>query len=160
MTRPKPHIRPARPDEAAELARMANALNLFEGKAPDLFSAEIISHDAFGPHAAFSALVAEIEGRLAGYTFHFPFYNTDLAARGVWLSDLYVEPHARGYGVGRALIAAVAAHAVKTGAASVWWSVRANNDNARQFYRHIGAREEDMRLVEIDGDVLKSIAAH
>jgi hypothetical protein len=37
--------------------------------------------------------------------------------------------------------------------------VRAGNQAARRFYRSLGAREEDVRQTEIDGDALRRLAA-
>jgi ribosomal protein S18 acetylase RimI-like enzyme len=90
--------------------------------------------------------------------FH-PAYNSDVAARELWLVDLFAEPAVRGRGVGRALLAAVAAQAVRRGAASVSWGVRSTNVAARAFYERIGAREDDLRIMELAGPALAALAA-
>lgn len=152
-------IRPAVEGDAAALAAAMNELNLHEGKEPDRHSPASVLRDGFGPDRAFSALVAERDGRLVGYACYFPAYNTDLAARGLWLADLYVADAERRRGTGRRLLAAVAAEAVRRGLASVEWAARSANARARAFYAAIGARDEDLRVLELDGEPLRRLAA-
>lgn len=54
------------------------------------------------------------------------------------LQDLFTIPDARGHGVGRALIAAVFAHADERGADQVYWMTKAGNAAARQLYDRLG----------------------
>ena len=102
-------VRPARVDESAVLAEMANDLNEHVGVYGRPFTAERVRSDGFGPQAAFTPLVAELDGTVVGYVFFTLGYNTDIAARAMWLHDIFVTPAARGKGVGHALMAAVAA---------------------------------------------------
>jgi GNAT superfamily N-acetyltransferase len=52
-----------------------------------------------------------------------------------YLEDLFVEPGARGSGIGRALIAHVRGRAA--GAAKVYWLTRENNSTARALYDRV-----------------------
>ena len=63
----------------------------------------------FGERPAAAALLAESGAEAAGYALFFPTFSSFLAIQGVWLEDLYVRPAHRGAGVGRALLATVAA---------------------------------------------------
>jgi GNAT superfamily N-acetyltransferase len=92
---------------------MANDLNDHVGIHGRPFTPERICADAFGPQAAFTPLVAELDGAVVGYAFFSLGYNTDFAARSMWLHDLFVAPAARGRGVGYALMTAVAAETVR-----------------------------------------------
>ncbi|HPG89755.1 MAG TPA: GNAT family N-acetyltransferase [Hyphomicrobium sp.] len=51
-----------------------------------------------------------------------------------YLEDLFVDPAARGHGVGRALIDAVYAEADARGASRTYWVTAGNNATARQLY--------------------------
>src|SRR3989449_723223 len=93
-------VRRARPGDAAALARMANALNRHEALNPRAFTAAIVRRDAFGRRRAFRALVAEADGRVVGYASFGIGYNTGIAARELWMHDLFVLPAWRGRGVG------------------------------------------------------------
>jgi GNAT superfamily N-acetyltransferase len=151
-------VRLARPDEAGLLADMANDLNEHVGIDGRPFTAEIVRADGFGPQPAFTALVAELDGALAGYTFHSVSYNTDVAARSMWLQDLFVRPAARGRGVGHALMAAVAAETVRVGGASLEWNVHLGNVEALKFYRRLGASTFDVCVMSVAGDRLRALA--
>jgi GNAT superfamily N-acetyltransferase len=76
---------------------------------------------------------------VVGYVFFSPGYNTDIAARSVWLHDIFVAPPARGRGVGYALMAAVAAETVRVSGVSLEWGVHTANAGALEFYRRLGA---------------------
>lgn len=137
---------------------MANALNRYVGQAPDLFSAGVILRDGFGPDPAFHTLIAEVDGSVAGYATFTPGYNSDIAARGLWLGDLFVLEALRGRGVGRALLAGVAAEAGRRGARCVEWGVWSANTRAREFYKRIGARDGDVRILGLAGASLAALA--
>jgi GNAT superfamily N-acetyltransferase len=132
-------VRPARRSEAALLAEMANDLNDHVGVPGRPFTAKRVRADGFGPRAAFTPLVAELDGAVVGYAFFSPGDNTDVAGRSVWLHDLFVAPAARRRGVGAALMAAVAAATVRRRATSLERGVHASNAGARAFYRRLGS---------------------
>src|SRR5437899_7053029 len=115
------------PAEAAILAEMANDLNDHVGIHGRLFTPERVLADGFGPQAAFTVLVAELDGAVVGYAFFTMGYNTDVAARSIWLYDIFVMPAARGRGVGHALMKAVAAETVRSGGVSLDWGVHPTN---------------------------------
>ena len=152
-------VRPARLEEAAILAEMANDLNEHVGIYGRPFTAERVRADGFGPEAAFTPLVAELDGAVAGYAFFSMGYNTDIAARAMWLHDIFVKPSARGRGVGLALMAAVAAEAVRQGAGSLDWGVHSANAGALEFYRRLGAVGGEAKIMGIGGARLRALAA-
>ena len=89
-------MRPAHPAEAAILAEMANDLNDHVGIHGRPFTPERIRADGFGPRAAFTPLVAELDGAVVGYVFFSAGYSTDVAARSVFLHDIFVASAATG----------------------------------------------------------------
>jgi GNAT superfamily N-acetyltransferase len=94
----------------------------------------------FGQRPAAEALIAERGSQVAGYALFFPTFSSFLAARGVWLEDLFVRPPHRGAGVGRALLAAVAARVCAEGGQRLEWAALDWNELALGFYRRIGAQ--------------------
>ena len=64
-------------------------------------------------------------------------------SRAIWLEDLYVRPEHRGGGVGRALLAAVAARVRERGGERLEWSALDWNELALGFYRGLGARDDE-----------------
>jgi GNAT superfamily N-acetyltransferase len=151
-------VRRALPVEAATLAEMANDLNDHVGIHGRPFTPERVLADGFGPAAAFTPLVAELDGAVVGYAFFSAGYNTDLAARSVFLHDLFVRPAARGRGVGRALMAAVAAATLRAGCVSLEWGVHTANAGALEFYRRLGAVAAEVRIMGVSGERLRALA--
>src|SRR2546430_16676283 len=96
-------VRGPRPAEAAILAQMANDLNDHVGIHGRPFTPERVLADGFGPEAAFTPLVAELDGAVVGYAFFSAGYNTDVAARSIFLHDLFVTPAERRRREGHAL---------------------------------------------------------
>ena len=151
-------VRPARLDEAVLLAEMANDLNEHVGIYGRPFTAERVRADGFGDTAAFTPLVAELDGAVAGYAFFTLGYNTDMAARSMWLHDIFVKPSARGHGVGLALMAAVAAETLRLGGRSLEWGVHSGNAGALEFYRGLGASGGEARIMGVSGERLRALA--
>ncbi|HET6599741.1 MAG TPA: GNAT family N-acetyltransferase [Burkholderiaceae bacterium] len=79
------------------------------------------------------ALGAFIDGQLAGIA-HYLFHTSVWAPRTCYLQDLFTAPGARGQGVGRALIEAVAAEANARGATRYYWLTQEHNVVARRLY--------------------------
>jgi GNAT superfamily N-acetyltransferase len=152
-------VRPATLADAAILADMANDLNDHVGVHGRPFTAARVRADGFGPAAAFTSLVAELDGAIVGYVFFSPGYSTNAAARAMWLHDLFVMPSARGRGIGHALMAAVAAETVRAGCVSLEWGVHTANTGALEFYRRLGAAGAEMRIMGVDGERLHVLAA-
>ena len=151
-------VRAARVDEAPILAEMANDLNDHIGISGRPFTAERVRADGFGRDAAFTPLVAELDGQVVGYAFFTLGYNTDIAARSMWLHDLFVMPAARGKGVGQALMRAVAAETVRRGGRSLEWGVHAKNTGALEFYKRMGAGGGEARIMGVAGKRLRALA--
>lgn len=151
-------IRSAAANDAAAIARLANRLSRHEGLGDDVFSEGQVLRDGFGDRPAFQVLIAEAAGEAVGYALFTDGYNTDIAARAIWLEDLFVDETARGQGIGRRLLAAVARLAVDRGARSVWWGVRSANRAARDFYATLGATDDDARILELNDAALVAVA--
>ena len=94
----------------------------------------------FDPLEPVHALVADRSGELIGLTHYVFQRSTWLINSQCYLQDLYVSEAARGAGVGRALIAAVANAAKEAGAARVFWNTHETNAVARRLYDAVAER--------------------
>ena len=133
-------IRAAGPHDVPLLLELFRELAEYEHLEHELRATEERLHDAlFGERPAAEALIAERGAEVAGYALFFSTFSSFLAAEGVWLEDLFVRPVHRGGGVGRALLAAVAARVRERGGERLEWAALDWNELALGFYRRIGA---------------------
>src|SRR5438132_7637121 len=93
----------------------------------------------FGERPAAEVLLAHWDLECAGFAVFFSNYSTFLAQSGIYLEDLYVKPHARGKGLGLALLTRIAKTAAERGCGRVEWSVLDWNQPSIQFYKGLGA---------------------
>ncbi len=138
---------------------MCAGLSAHEGKNPPAFDAEIFREACHGPAAVLAGHIAEIDGEAVGYVLHCPDYDTDRMCRGVTVVDLYVEKAARGRGLGRALMAAAARAGSAAGARMMAWTVEADNELARGFYRSVGCEADAILMCGAGDDRLRELAA-
>jgi GNAT superfamily N-acetyltransferase len=80
---------------------------------------------------------AKVEGKLVGIA-HYLFHASAWADRVCYLQDLFVAPEARGQGIARALIEAVAEAAREGNAARCYWHTQERNATARALYDRVG----------------------
>ena len=92
-------------------------------------------------------LLAEVDGRAVGFAQLYPAFASLSLAPSWILNDLFVEPSARGAGVGEALMRAVRTHAQATGAAEVFLQTARDNEVAQALYRRHGYQRDDDFLV-------------
>jgi GNAT superfamily N-acetyltransferase len=113
----------------------------------------------FGARPAAEVLLAYIDEEPAGFAVYHHTFSTFLAKPGIYLEDLFVEPHYRRSGIGAALMAAVAKLSVELGGA-LSWSVLKWNQPSIDFYLRLGASENtEWSSYRLAGDALKRLAA-
>jgi GNAT superfamily N-acetyltransferase len=122
-------------------------------------TAEQLRESLFGAKPEAEALIAWAGAEPVGFALFFQNYSTFLARRGLYLEDLFVLPEWRKRGVGRKLLAAVAAVAVERGCGRMEWSVLDWNEPALRFYRSLGAKAMDEWTVyRLTGEGIRKLA--
>jgi len=115
--------------------------------------------DGFGPNPFYCCLIAEFDGKPAGFALYFFDYSTWLGRPGIYLEDLFVYPDLRGRGIGELLLKKVAAIAVERGCARLKWAVLDWNTPAIDFYRAMGAEfMDEWRNVRVSGEALTRLS--
>ena len=153
-------IRTATAADVPQILSFIQALATYE-REPDAVTAteDDLLRDGFGPNPFYFCLIAESDGKPAGFALYFFNYSTWLGRPGLYLEDLFVLPESRGLGIGKALLRRVAAIAVEKGCLRLQWEVLDWNTPAIDFYTAMGAEFLDTwRNVRITGDALRKLA--
>jgi GNAT superfamily N-acetyltransferase len=154
-------IRAAQPEDVGTILAMIRGLAEYE-RAP--LSAEAteqdLLRDGFGPQPRFHCVIADWDGVPAGFALYFYNYSTWKGRPGIFLEDLFVWPHFRGKGIGKALLLHVARIAVAERCGRYEWQVLDWNTPAIDFYEALGARRMQQWLpMRVEGDALLALAA-
>lgn len=132
----------------------------YEKLGHEVVATEARLHESlFGPERMAHAVVARA-GEPAGFALYFFTFSTFLARPGLYLEDLYVRPAWRQQGIGRRLMAHLAAIALARGCGRMEWSVLDWNETALKAYRAVGAQPMDAWTVQrLTGEALAALAA-
>ena len=153
-------IRPAGPADAGTVVRLIRALAAYENLVDLVRITEAdVLRDGFGERPCFECLLAETDGEAVGLAIHRPSYSTFEGRPGLYVEDLFVAARARPRGVGRLLMARLAAIARERGCTRISLAVLHWNP-ARQFYHRLGfAQVEEWLPYQLAGDPLARLAA-
>jgi GNAT superfamily N-acetyltransferase len=153
-------IRPAVQADVPRILRLITELAEYERSADQVTAtADDLRTALFGPAPAVFAHVAEEAGDAVGFALWFVNFSTWVGKHGIYLEDLYVTPAMRGRGVGRALLAELAAICVQRGYGRLEWWVLDWNSPALRFYDSIGAVPmSEWTLHRLAGEPLAALA--
>jgi GNAT superfamily N-acetyltransferase len=132
-------IRPARLEDAATVVDLVRELAVYERMPPTAVKLTEADprRDGFGATPRFEILLAELDGRVDGFALFFHNYSTWEGRAGLFIEDLFVRASARGRGLGRGLLAAMARVARERGCPRIDLNVLHWNPT-REFYHRIG----------------------
>jgi GNAT superfamily N-acetyltransferase len=153
-------IRPATVEDVSLLRALIQELADFEHFSEyAVITEDDLRRDGFGPQPKFRALIAEWEGKTAGYACFFGFYSTFEGRPGLFLEDLFVNEKFRGKGIGKALLARVAEIAESENCVALRWEVLDWNARAIDFYLKLGATFRDgWRTVMLEDEAFQRLA--
>jgi GNAT superfamily N-acetyltransferase len=103
--------------------------------------------------------VAEVDGEIVGMAIWYLTFSTWLGGAGIWLEDLFVSTEHRGSGLGKKLLATLAAVCADRGYGRLeWWVLRWNTPSIG-FYDSIGGQPmDDWLTYRLDGEALDALA--
>lgn len=147
-------ISAANASDAPAIAALLNELNREEGyditHTPEAISAMLFSPAA---EVKLHAQVAWVAAHPVGVILYYAGYDTLSGSTGYHLADIVVTHTHRKHGVGKALMQALAAHALAEDKAWLSLTVLSRNANARAFYQALG-----MTQVEVDFFAMGKVA--
>ena len=154
-------IRPADPADLSLIAQLIRDLADYEKLAHEVrFDEAVLGTKLFGPRPYAEVLIGELDGAAQGFALFFHNFSTFEGKPGIYLEDLFVRPAARGSGLGKALLARLAALALERDCARLEWSVLDWNEPAIGFYRKLGARlMDEWTVMRVDGADLARLGA-
>jgi GNAT superfamily N-acetyltransferase len=149
-------VRNAQATDAGLLWRMIHEMGQHE-QLPVFATEERLTEDGFGNAPKFHSLIAEVDGSAAGYALFFECYSS-FQGPGIFLEDLFVRARFQGKGVGRALLARIAATVVELGYSGLTFNVLDWNQSALEFFESAGAAVSDRKTLCLTGPALRGIA--
>lgn len=153
-------IRFATPADVSTILHFIRSLARYEKLEHEVTADEAgLRATLFAPRPAAEVLLAELAGDPVGFALFFQNYSTFVGRPGLYLEDLFVEPAARGQGVGLALMSALARITVERGYGRFEWAVLDWNTPALEFYRALGAAPQSEWTVQrLTGASLERLA--
>jgi GNAT superfamily N-acetyltransferase len=159
---PDVRIAPGTRADVPVILDLIRQLAVYEKLAHEVTATEQVLHDSlFGAKPAAEVLLAYAGNVPIGFAVFFQSFSTFLGKPGLYLEDLYVVPEWRRQGVGKRLLASVAALAVARGCGRFEWAVLDWNEPALRFYKSLGTRVmDDWRICRLTGEALRRVASH
>ncbi len=148
-------IRPMRKGEEAAVAALLRHLP----RDLNLGIEFAITGEALAEAAGLAEIsIAEDSGLMLGVCSWVMTYSTQRAMPGIYICDLFVLGHARGRGIGDALLRGVMAAAAKRGAGFIKMEVDKSNEGAARFYERLGFRHKtDDRYYALEPDAFTDL---
>ncbi|MCW2608200.1 MAG: GCN5-related N-acetyltransferase [Frankiales bacterium] len=152
-------VREAVPADVPVLLQLVRELAEYEREPDAVEATEDDLHRALFTEGTASCHVALDEGGdVVGFALWYVTFSTWKGRPGLWLEDLFVRPSARGSGLGKTLLQALAAVCLERGYPRFEWWVLDWNAPAIGFYRSLGAVPQDeWTTFRVDGDALHSL---
>lgn len=154
-------IRSAVAADAALILRLIADLAAYEKLSHEARATEAdIVRDLFGSDPKVFCEIAEWDGRPVGFALWFYTYSTFQGRHGIWLEDLFVDPEARGKGIGKALLVHLAQRCVREGLGRLeWWVLDWNQPSIDFYLAQGGSLQDEWTKVRLDGPALQRLGA-
>ena len=158
-TEPTIRIAKATRDHLPRVVELMKGLAEFE-KLLDQFrvTEALLERYLFCREPAAELFVGFLGDQIRGYALFLRNFSSFQGRPGIYLEDIYVEPGARGKGLGKALVVEVIRTARTRGSRRCEWMVLDWNQRAKQFYQSLGANIlGDWRLCRMDAAAMDKL---
>lgn len=155
------NIRSATVNDAALILQFISDLAEYEREPQAVTATEAdLVRDGFGADPKFRVVIAEWDGKPAGFALFFYNYSTWLGRPGLYLEDVFVRPEFRGKGIGKSLLLYLARLAVREDCGRFQWQVLDWNTPSIGFYESLGAKVmKEWLTMRVEGEALERLAA-
>ncbi len=152
-------LRDAEPSDAAVVYNLIRGIAEYEKMLNEVTATEDDIRESIFVRKEAAVILAEYKGETAGFALYFRNYSTFLGRANMYLEDLFVYPHMRGKGIGKALFLAVANAAYSRGDGRMDWVCLNWNKPSIDFYKSMGAKAmSDWTVYRLDREALRRLA--
>lgn len=152
-------IRPAIPNDIDEIINLCSEHAEYERAEYDAFGKKEKLHAfLFSNQPRFFCLIVENASGILGYAaymFEFSMWDAELYMH---MDCLYLRPHARGFGIGEAIIKEISKKCVKHQYQIMQWHTPTFNERAIKFYNRIGATSKQKTRFYLDEQIIQILA--
>lgn len=152
-------LRDAEPSDAAAVYNLIMGIAEYEKMLDEVTATQEDIRESIFVRKEAAVILAEYKGETAGFALYFRNYSTFLGRANMYLEDLFVYPHMRGKGIGKALFLAVANAAYSRGDGRMDWVCLNWNKPSIDFYKSMGAKAmSDWTVYRLDREALCRLA--
>jgi GNAT superfamily N-acetyltransferase len=154
-------IRPATATDIPAILGFIRALAKYERLEHECVATEAgLRKTLFGARSYAEVVFACLDGAPVGFALFFHNYSTFLGKPGIYLEDLFVNPEARGRGIGKRLLQWLARTAVERDCGRLEWAVLDWNEPSIRFYQSLGAvLKSEWQIFRLTGPALTALSA-
>ncbi|MCF7936117.1 MAG: GNAT family N-acetyltransferase [Synergistales bacterium] len=153
-------IRPATEEEVPLILRFIIELAEYEELGHEVEATEeLLEQHLFGDRPRAEVVFACDRGTPVGFALFFCNFSTLQGKPGIYIEDIYVRPEARRRGIGASLFTFLAQLTLERGGGRMEWGVLSWNTPAREYYRSMGAAQQDRFILQrLTGEALRRVA--
>lgn len=140
MNKMTPTVREAEEKDVGTLYELILELSSHENSQEYIVTnPDKLREQGFGKDKLFGALLAECDGKIAGYLTYVWNFSTWQGGYYMYLENIFVLKHYRSLGVGAALLQEAKNVCNHNGRLHIKWEVQLDNEKAIEFYKRQGA---------------------
>lgn len=132
-------IRPAAAEDMPLVLALIQELSVYEKMEAQVTATLASLNEWIVEKKKAEVVIGEWRGEAVGYALYFHNFSTFLGRSGIYLEDIYVRPHFRGQGFGKAFFRYLAALCLRRGCGRLEWCCLDWNKPSIDFYQSMGA---------------------